>query len=385
VTSVQIKSPPASLEEGGKASLACIVMDSRGVILDASKSWRVADTSLAAVSAAGLFVARQPGTALVTCAADGVSSTAAIGITASVVDFVDVTPGGSELMIGNSVQLIGVARDATGDAVPNHPVQWSTDNAAVASVSSTGAVTAYTEGTATITASTGSKTGTASLSVSSGPPAPVAAITLAISDPTLNIGQTTRVDATLTDASGRKLQNRSITWSVADPSIASASTLNASSAKVIAKLSGTTQVIATCEGISTSVSLTVAPPAVQSVTVTLGASTLYPQKTTQAVATLKDANGNVLSDRAVTWKSLNTAIAVVSTAGLVTALTPGSAYIRATSEGRSSEAALTVQAPPTTGATVGAVSVALDSTCITQGQKSLAYAIVTDSSGAPLN
>src|SRR5262245_25574548 len=77
VTSVQIKAPPASVEEGSRTSLACIALDSRGLVLDASKTWRVSDTSVAAVSAAGLFVARREGNSLVTCAADGVSSTAA--------------------------------------------------------------------------------------------------------------------------------------------------------------------------------------------------------------------------------------------------------------------------------------------------------------------
>ena len=383
VTSVQIKTPPPSVEEGSRTSLACIAMDSRGLILDASKSWRVSDTSVAAVSAAGLFVARREGNSLVTCAADGVSSTAAIAVTSSPIDFIDVSPGGSELMIGGAVQLTAVARDATGDPVSGHPVQWSSDNTTVATVSASGAVTASGEGSATITATSGSKAGAATLSVSSSPPAPVASIKLSIIDPTLNIGQSTHVDAVLSDAAGHPLKNRSIVWSVGDPSIVNVATRDANTATVIAKLTGTTQIVASSEGVSASVSVTVAPPAVQSITVTLANPMLYPQQTTQAVATLKDANSNLLSDRAVTWKSLNTAIAVVSASGLVTALSAGTVGIRASSEGKNGDATLLVQVPTVT--TVGNVTVALSSTTITQGQQSQAYAVVTDANGAVLN
>ena len=383
VTSVQIKTPPASVEEGSRTSLACVAMDSRGLILDASKSWLVSDTSVAAVSGAGLFVARREGNSLVTCGADGVSSTAAIAVTSSAIDFIDVSPGGSELMIGGSVQLTAVTRDVSGDPVSGRAVQWSSDNAAVASVSASGAVTATGEGSATITATSGSKTGGATLSVSSSPPAPVASIKLSIVDETLNIGQATHIDAVLNDASGRPLRNRSIVWSVANPSIISVSTKDANTANVIAKLTGTTQVVASSEGVSASIDVTVAPPAVQSVTVTLPNPMLNPQQTTQAAVTLRDATGNVLSDRVVTWKSLNTAVAVVSATGLVTALSAGTAGIRATSEGKNGDATLLVQAPAVT--TVGNVSVALASTTITQGQQSQAYAVVTDASGAVLN
>src|SRR5207245_1269205 len=59
-------------------------------------------------------------------------------------------------------------------------------------------------------------------------------------------------------------------------------------------------------------------------------------------ATTKDANGNVLTGRVVTWASDNTAVATVSPAGLVTAVAPGAATITATSETKSGTAAITV-------------------------------------------
>jgi hypothetical protein len=64
----------------------------------------------------------------------------------------------------------------------------------------------------------------------------------------------------------------------------------------------------------------------------------------QETATLKDAAGNVLLGRAITWTSSNTGAAAVSATGLVTGVAAGSATITATSEGVSGTAAMTVSA-----------------------------------------
>jgi hypothetical protein len=70
--------------------------------------------------------------------------------------------------------------------------------------------------------------------------------------------------------------------------------------------------------------------------------TLTPQQTQQLTATLRDAQGNTLSGRTVTWTTDAATVASVSSAGLVTAVSPGTARITATSEGQSASADLTV-------------------------------------------
>jgi len=85
---------------------------------------------------------------------------------------------------------------------------------------------------------------------------------------------------------------------------------------------------------SASVSLTTVPRAVASVSVALGSTALTVGQTAQATATLRDASGNVLTGRSVTWNSTNTAVATVNaTSGVVTAVGEGGAMIQATSEG----------------------------------------------------
>src|SRR5439155_1217748 len=73
------------------------------------------------------------------------------------------------------------------------------------------------------------------------------------------------------------------------------------------------------------------PPApVASVTVTPASATVQGGQTVQLTATLKDANGNLLSGRSVTWSSSNTAVATVDNSGLVSGVAAGSATITAT-------------------------------------------------------
>src|SRR5439155_9078696 len=66
--------------------------------------------------------------------------------------------------------------------------------------------------------------------------------------------------------------------------------------------------------------------------------------TAQLTAALRDANGNPLSGRTVTWATSDGGVATVSSTGLVTGVTVGSATITATSEGKSGSATVTVTA-----------------------------------------
>jgi hypothetical protein len=59
-------------------------------------------------------------------------------------------------------------------------------------------------------------------------------------------------------------------------------------------------------------------------------------------ATTKDASGNTLTGRTVTWTSGTAASATVSSAGVVTGVAPGTSTITATSEGKTANAAITV-------------------------------------------
>jgi len=84
------------------------------------------------------------------------------------------------------------------------------------------------------------------------------------------------------------------------------------------------------------------PAAVVSVVVAPGTHSLRPGETITLGATPKDANGNALDGRTVTWRSGNTGVATVSDQGVVSAIAQGEATIYATSEGKDGSASILV-------------------------------------------
>lgn len=82
------------------------------------------------------------------------------------------------------------------------------------------------------------------------------------------------------------------------------------------------------------------------VEVTAPAETMDVGTTIQLSATPRSQSGAPVPGAAVAWASGNEAVATVSTAGLVTAVAPGQAVVRATSGGRTGEAVITVLRPP---------------------------------------
>ncbi len=85
------------------------------------------------------------------------------------------------------------------------------------------------------------------------------------------------------------------------------------------------------------------PAAVASVSITPSSANLTPAQTTQLTAATRDAAGNSLTGRTVSWSSGSNAIATVAN-GVVTGVGPGTTAITATSEGKSASAQITVTA-----------------------------------------
>jgi len=97
-------------------------------------------------------------------------------------------------------------------------------------------------------------------------------------------------------------------------------------------------VLIACSGESSS------PAVVAAVEVSPGASTLLAiEDTRQMIAAARDADGKAIEGKTFSWQSLAPAIATVSSSGLVAAVTNGDAAIRASVDGRSGEAVVTVR------------------------------------------
>jgi uncharacterized protein YjdB len=261
-------------------------------------------------------------------------------IAPELVGSVAITSTSTTLQYGQSVQLVATVAGASGNALTGRTITWTSSNDNVATVSSSGLVTAGavrggTAETVTITAASEGKSAYVSVSVA---PIPVSTITPSVTQASLYVGQTTQLGATLKDAAGGTLTARTITWSSSASAIASVD----NQGLVTAIAPGTTTITSTAESKTTSVDITVALIPVSTVTVTPDASTLDVGQTLQLSATLKDSVGRILSGRSVTWTSITPSIAIVNGAGQVTGVSPGTSRIAVTAEGKSAIATITV-------------------------------------------
>ena len=320
-------------------------------------TWSLSNPAVASITGTGnnaQITTLAAGATVVTATSAGLSGGAALTVdpAASVpVASTSVELAASSLNPGQTTQATATTRDASNAVLTGRAVSWSSSNSAVATVSGSGLISAIAVGTAQITATSEGRSGSATLTVTSGPPAPpapVASVAVALSSASITVGQTTNATATLRDASGNTLSGRAISWSSSNAGIASVN----SSGVVTAVSAGSANVVATSEGQTGSAALTVTapPPApVASVTVSPASPSVQVGLTVQLSAVTRDANGNILTGRAVTWSSGNTAIATVSGSGLVTTLVVGNANITATSGVASGTASLTVTPVPPAG------------------------------------
>ena len=136
---------------------------------------------------------------------------------------------------------------------------------------------------------------------------------------------------------------------------------------------GAATITAASGGQQGTVSVSVIPPAVATIAVTLAATSVELGRTTQATAVLRDRANNVLSGRTITWTSANPATASVSAAGVITALAVGATSVTATSEGTSGAATLTVIPRP-----VNTVAVTLTPASLVSGTNGQATFVARD-------
>lgn len=96
------------------------------------------------------------------------------------------------------------------------------------------------------------------------------------------------------------------------------------------------------------------PPVVTTVTVAPGSASIAVGATAALQATVRDAQGNVMTGQTVTWSTSNAAAATVNSSGVVSGVSAGTATITATSSGKSGTSSVTVtaSAPPPPGATL---------------------------------
>ena len=283
-------------------------------------------------------------------------------------------------MVGETINLVATATNATGGVISGPSVTWSSSAPTVASVTSSGTVKALTSGRATIKATVGLHEGTATLDVVDGATIGTQGGVLTAADGvvTLNVPAGGVQQPTL--ISVRTVPNpvadtRVLTTSVFElgpigSSMRGTLVIKFDPAQLPAGIAGESLQLYTYSGNSwvlvagstvdlgaktvTGVIFGMGTYAIRSTPVQridlTGAAVggaLFPTQSVQLAASLVGPQGETLPARALTWTSSDPAKITVDATGKVSAVAEGSATITVATDGKSATTTVTILARPT--------------------------------------
>ena len=331
-TSVTLNKTSETLDMSGTKTVQLTATVNPGTAnINKKITWSSNNTGVATVnSSTGLVTAKANGSVTITARTEN-------GKTASVTIKVQTSPQGISLnktsvtldMSGTkTVQLSVTAYNPTTSNV-NKGITWSSSNSNIASVSTSGLVTAKTNGKATITATTtNGKTASCSILVQTFP----TSVTLNKTSETLDMSGTTTVQLTATINPSSANINTGKSWSSSNPGVA---TVNSSTGLVTAKANGTATItVRTGNGKTASCSITVhtnpTSVSISPTSVPLDTEGIQFSKTTKLTAKAKPDSADV--NTGIRWSSDNPSVATVDGSGNVKAVGYGTANIKATAQ-----------------------------------------------------
>ncbi len=234
--------------------------------------------------------------------------------------------------------LNALAYDGNDEPFPGVPFTWTSSHPAIATVdSTTGRVTAESEGTATITARADGVSGTALVTVVQA----AGRVQVLPEIDTLRTVSRTRVfEAFAFDSSNSPLRPVKVTWRTTNPRVATVDTAGVA----VAESAGTALIIATV-GPAADTAALIVKQVVRSVDVTPDRDTLTAiDDTSRIVAQAQDSLGFDVPDApAATWATADATIATVSQTGLVQARKNGLVLVTASVGGQAGSAVVLVR------------------------------------------
>ena len=335
--------PSTSVPVGIPLSLSQMVTVSPTDAANKTVTWSSSDPTVATVSGGTVFPLK-PGTTIITATANdgsGVYGTCEITVLPVLVE--SITLSGPETM------KVGATAKVTATVLPanatNKTLEWdiwfdpALYTTAPATVDQSGNVTARAPGVVYIIAraTDGSGEGTSHEITVTSSGTPVTKIALSGAPASMLKGATATITATITPTNAT---NKAVTWTSSNTSFA---TVDANG-KVTAKGVGTVTITATAKdgsGVKATCQIKVTNP-VTKIVLSGAPENMIKGNTATVKATVTPTDA---TDKAVTWSSSATAIATVSTSGVVTAKEPGTVTITATAKdgsGKKASATITV-------------------------------------------
>lgn len=333
--SVAVTAPGDSLITGAPHQFVAAAFDlGRSSIVGASFTWASSDSSNATVDSLGVVIGLLGGPVTISATADGVTGTKSVFFWPPAAA-VTVTPDTSVMVsLGDTTRLSAVAMDSSAIVIPGKVFTWSSSDSSIVTVDSAGLVTAIANGTVDISAATDTVVGSAAVVVSQ----VVDSLVVAGPGDTLLTGLPHQFSTSAFDARGNTVGSATVTWETSDSSVATVDTVGV----VIGVAHDSTWVIATADSVRDSVSVFFWPPAA-SVVLTPSLDSLDALgDTARVTATAQDSVGAAILGKQFTWSISNSAVAMVDSTGLVTAVANGTAFLDATTDSVTSTAATIV-------------------------------------------
>ena len=361
VASVAISPNPAAVPLNASAILTATLKDGRGdTLAGQSVTWSSNSSNVSVTASTGqtqVVTGNAAGSATITAtAASGVSGTVTVTVT-NPVAFIQVTPYPIRVRTTYTVQATAQAEDANQTVLSGVTFAWTTKSGGtIANVNSTtGLVSGVAAGSDSVIATAGGKHGSAPVTVLADS---VKTVTVTPATATIASTQTQTLTASVTDSTGIVLP-AAVAWT-SSPSgrVSATSGLTTIVTPQPGDTTGGIVVTATSEGKTGHSTITVSPSTVDSISLSPSPVTMTVGDSPLAItATLKDANGNPLTNRPLAWSSNNTNVATVTgghETGTVAAVAAGTAIITASSsDGASAADTITVQNPPAPGTPTG--------------------------------
>ncbi len=222
-----------------------------------------------------------------------------------------------------ATETVALVATVLPETTTDKAVTWKSDNEAVATVDANGVVTAIAVGEANITATTTDGTNLSASCKVTVIPTLAETITLNQTAVSLKATETAELSVNILPAT---TTNKAVTWKSQNEAVA---TVDANGVVTAIAVGETTITVTTADGsnLSATCKVTVVPTPAASITLNTTAVTLKATETATLTSTILPAT---TTNKAVTWKSDNEAIATVDANGVVTAIAVGEANITAT-------------------------------------------------------
>jgi uncharacterized protein YjdB/endo-1,4-beta-D-glucanase Y len=316
-----------SLYVGGTVTLKAAVAPS--TTTDNSVTWTSSNTTIASVDAnTGIVTGNTiggPVTITATSVALGtITGTATVTVVKTPVTGITITPATLGVVIGTPGNLTAVIAPTTATI---KTVNWISSNTAIATVTSGGIVSGVTAGTCTITGTSADNTAISqnvAVTVTAAIVLPTS-LTVTPASSSIYVAGTTTLTSTIlpTDAS-----NMSVTWSSSNPAVA---TVNATTGLITGVTLGSTTITATSVSATTiknTAIINVVKTPVTGISITPTTLAVIPGTPETLTAVISPSTATI---QTVTWLSSNTAIATVTSGGVVSGIAAGTCTITGTS------------------------------------------------------